>query len=434
MTKGLVLKCRVRSAALCVLFAVLRAASCWAAGTPPVITVQPVSQSVSLSNSVTFSVTASSGTTMSYQWRKDGASITGATSNSYSISSVTSTNAAGYTVKVVNSSGSVTSSVATLTVVYAPVITNQPQNQSIALGLTASLTVAALGAAPLSYQWTLNGANLNATNAILSITNVQTVDSGNYAVVITNSWGTATSAMASLTVLIPPSVTTQPQDQAVVVGQSASFSVEASGTTPLSYRWRLNGSAISGATNATLALSNVQSNQAGSYSVVVSNAAGSVTSSVATLTVNVPAMITTQPVSQITTQGLSAGFSVLASGTAPLSYQWRFNDTNLTDATNASLALSNVQTNDAGSYTVLVTNNWGSVTSSVARLTVYVPPTITPQPQDQAVVVGQTANFSVLPNGASPFGYQWRFNGSALSGATNAALALSNVQSNQAGS
>src|SRR5205085_1561168 len=113
-----------------------------------------------------------------------------------------------------------------------------------------------------------------------------------------------TSAVATLTVLVPAGITAQPQDQAVVVGQSPTFSVVASGTAPFSYQWRFNSTLLGGATNAALALSNVQSNQAGGYTVVVVNSAGSVTSAVATLTVYVPAGIITQPLSQTVTQGL----------------------------------------------------------------------------------------------------------------------------------
>src|SRR5437762_5670498 len=105
----------------------------------------------------------------------------------------------------------------------------------------------------------------------------------------------------------------------------ANFSVVPNGTSPFGYQWRFNGSALSGSTNATLALSNVQSNQAGSYTVVITNVAGSVTSSVATLTVYVPPFITTQPASQAITQGVSTSFSIAANGTGPLNYQWSYN-------------------------------------------------------------------------------------------------------------
>src|SRR5207237_453749 len=130
---------------------------------------------------------------------------------------------------------------------------------------------------------------------------------------------------------------------------------------------------LAGAASATLPLSNVQSNQAGSYTVVVMNSAGSVTSAGATLTVYVPAGITTQPLSQTITQGQTAAFSVMASGTAPFTYQWQFMNTDVVDATNATLIVTNVQFVQAGGYLVKVANSWGSAVSATARLTV-VPP------------------------------------------------------------
>jgi purine nucleoside phosphorylase len=380
-------------------------------------------------------VTASGTAPFSYQWRFNGTALPGATSLALTLSNVQSNKAGSYLVVVTNAAGSVTSAVATLTVYVPAGIATQPSSQTTTQGLNAAFSVVPSGTAPFSYQWSFNSTALSdATNSALALTNVQTTDAGNYTVVVTNSWGSMTSAVATLTVLVPPGITTQPQSQAVVVGQSPTFSVTASGTAPFSYQWRFNGTALPGATSLALTLSNVQSNKAGSYLVVVTNAAGSVTSAVATLAVYVPAGIATQPSSQTTTQGLNAAFSVVPSGTAPFSYQWSFNGTALSDATNSALALTNVQTTDAGSYTVVVTNSWGSVTSAVARLTVLVPAGITTQPQSQAVVVGQSPTFSVTASGTAPFSYQWRFNGTALSGATSLALTLSNVQSNKTGS
>src|ERR1039458_9912386 len=427
---------RLKQAAICLLLpALLLLPRPCSATPPPVITVQPLSQTVQILGSVTFTVTASSGTTMSYQWSKNSATIAGATLSSYTIATVQTTDAGTYSVKVTNAKGSVTSSAATLTVLAAPTIPTQPVSQVGTQGLSASFSVAILGGLPLSYQWQLSGTSLaGATNAALALTNIQTTDAGSYTVAVTNAWGAVTSAVATLTVLVPPGITTPPQSQAVVAGQSPTFSVSASGTAPFSYQWLFNGTASPGATSSALTLSNVQSNKAGNYLVVVTNAAGSVTSGVATLTVYVPAGIATQPSSQTTTQGLNAAFSVVPSGTAPFSYQWCLNGAPLSGATSSALALTNVQTTDAGSYTVVVTNSWGSVTSAVATLTVLVPVGIATQPQSQAVVVGQSPTFSVSASGTAPFSYQWRFNGTSLAGATKSALTLSNVQSNKAGS
>jgi hypothetical protein len=144
------------------------------------------------------------------------------------------------------------------------------------------------GTAPFDYQWYFNGAPVGPDSATLSVTGPQDTDTGSYFVVVSNSWGSVTSAVATLSFAVPPAIVTQPQDQSVSPGQPASFSVTATGTGPLSYQWNLNGVALPGATDSAAALTNAQLTDAGGYSVVVTNIAGSVTSSVALLTVTNP--------------------------------------------------------------------------------------------------------------------------------------------------
>ena len=172
-----------------------------------------------------------------------------------------------------------------------------------------------------------------------------------------------------------PTISAQPISQAVAVGGTASLYVTASGAGAFSYQWKKNGVDINGATNANLTLSNVQSSDAGSYTVVVIGITGRVTSAVATITVSsvVAPLITTQPTSQSVASGANASFTVVVSGTSPFTYQWRKDGANITGASNATLALTNVQSNDAGSYAVIITNAVGSVTSGAASLAVVVP-------------------------------------------------------------
>src|SRR5439155_468329 len=151
-------------------------------------------------------------------------------------------------------------------------------------------------------------------------------------------------------------------------------SVTAAGTAPLSYQWWFNSAPISGATATNYTITGAQSTNAGGYSVVITNSFGGVTSSVATLTVLVPPSITTQPQSLTVTQTQDAAFSVTAAGTAPLSYQWLFNSAPISGATATNYTVTNAQSTNGGSYSVVVTNGYGSVTSSVATLTVLVPP------------------------------------------------------------
>jgi hypothetical protein len=240
-----------------------------------------------------------------------------------------------------------------------------------------------------------------ATNSSLSLTNVQGTQAGGYTAVVTNSWGSITSAVATLTVAVPAGITTQPQSQGVVQGQSVLFSVVASGTAPLNYQWNFNGSALPGATNDSVTLTNVQTAQAGNYTVVVTNSWGSITSAVATLTVAVPAGITTQPQSQGGVRGQTVLFSVVPSGTAPFNFQWYCNNSALPGATSDSVTLTNVQAAQAGSYTVVVSNSWGSITSAVATLTVTNPIIILSMPPGEGMTAsGFTFQFD-LPVGAT---------------------------------
>jgi hypothetical protein len=169
-----------------------------------------------------------------------------------------------------------------------------------------------------------------------------------------------------------PSIIASPTNESVVAGQSAIFSAAASGSAPLQYQWFFNtNTLISGATNASLTLNNVQATDAGTYSLRVSNSAGSATSAAATLTVFLPPQINLQPLDQSVTVSNSASFLVGATGTAPLTYQWYFNtNTVLPTGTNTTLTIANAQTNAAGFYSVIITNNYGSATSVFARLTV----------------------------------------------------------------
>ena len=260
-----------------------------------------------------------------------------------------------------------------------------------------------------------------------------------------------------------PEITTQPTNQALWVGATATFVAAATGTLPLSYQWQLNGtnlmngtntsgSTFSGVTNTVLIINFAHTNDSGDYQLVVTNYGGSATSSVAVLTItNGPPVITVQPTNQLVEAGQeSATFVTTAVGSPPLSYQWQLGGTNLTDgtaadgstvsgSTNSTLTISNTHTNDSGDYLVIVTNNFGSVTSSVAVLTVTSAPFLTVQPTNQTVGVGSTVVFSVNGYATSPYSLQWLENGIDLvdggniSGSTTASLTITNAQTSNNG-
>jgi hypothetical protein len=261
-----------------------------------------------------------------------------------------------------------------------PALSAQPVSASVTAGQTATFSVSASGTAPLSYQWHKNSANISgATAASYTTPATTTADNGaKFDVVVSNKAGSVTSSQATLTVTaaaVAPMITTQPANQTVTAGQTATFSVTVSGTAPLSYQWRKNSANINGATASSYTTPVTTSTDNGAkFDVVVSNSAGSVTSSQATLTVNsvpVAPTITTQPANQTVTAGQTATFTVVASGTAPLSYQWQKNAADIPGATMASYTTPVTTTTDSGTlFRVVVSNSAGSVTSNSAMLTV----------------------------------------------------------------
>lgn len=164
-------------------------------------------------------------------------------------------------------------------------VTRTPANP-VYEGSTLTLTAFATANAPMNYQWRKNGSAIGTNGPVLSIANVSTNDSGNYDVVVTAGSQSVTSVVDAITVLAgPPVIFAQPQSLTRYAGASATFTVVAGGSTPYSYQWFKGASPISGATNASLTLTGITTNDAGSYTVQVTNPYGSLSSSVATLTV-----------------------------------------------------------------------------------------------------------------------------------------------------
>ncbi len=337
----------------------------------PYITVQPLGRTATANASVSLSVKAAGVQPLSYQWRRNGANVDGATGASLDLAGVQSPDSGSYSVVVTNALGGVTSATVLLTVIAPPAITEHPQSLAVNEGSNATFTVTAAGAPPLSYQWVFDGANIaGATDSSYTRYNVQAQHAGTYAVVVTNTMGSVTSSNAVLAINVPPTITAQPQNATATAGSDVTFTVIATGTAPLSYQWVFAGINIPGATGSSYTRASVQPADAGTYAVIVSNVAGSVTSSNATLAVNVPPAITGQPQSVTAAAGSNVTFTVVATGTAPLDYQWRFNGTNLAAATASAYTCWNAQAENAGSYSVVVSNIAGTVDSADAVLTV----------------------------------------------------------------
>jgi hypothetical protein len=382
--------------------------------TPPMITTQPMSQTITSGGTATLSVMATGTAPLTYQWYLGTSGnttmlISGATLSNFTTPPLSAT--MNYWVRVSNTAGHADSNTATITVNQptAPTITSQPANQTISPGAMATLTVAATGTAPLTYQW-YQGTSGNTTNLISGATNTMYTTPSlkvttSYWVRVTNSAGHADSNTATITVTtksLPPTIVSQPVSQAINSGTTATLSVNASGTAPLSYQWYSGTSGnttkpISGATLSSYTTPPLTTTA--NYWVKVSNSAGSADSNTATITVVVPVppSITTQPSSQTINGGQTATLTVVASGMAPLSYQWYQGVTGDTTDAIMTATVSSYTTPPLSmttSYWVKIGNAAGSVNSNTAVITVNSILTAS-APTKPSVLQGQSDQYTI---------------------------------------
>jgi alpha-tubulin suppressor-like RCC1 family protein len=339
-----------------------------------------------------------------------------------------------------------------------PSIVDAPHSMLVRSGQTASLSATAGGAPVPTLQWQTRAANddgdwvdvAGATGGSHTTAVLATADNGRqYRVVASNPLGSAASAGVSVSVSdldVAPTITTQPASLSVASGSDAAFAIAAQGTEALSYQWRFNGIAISGANSPVLRLGAVGAGQAGLYSVVVSNSAGTLTSGDASLAVSasgvpppVAPSIVTQPALVSVGAGQTATFAVGASGSAPLAYQWLRDGVPIAGANDVYYRLASATTGDSSTYSVRVSNSAGDVTSNSAQLwvtpeVVDLPVTISTHPSPQAQPPGGSATFAVAANGSGPFSYQWLKDGAQIPGATAGVLILNNLSAGDAAS
>ncbi|HWA11149.1 MAG TPA: immunoglobulin domain-containing protein [Opitutaceae bacterium] len=326
--------------------------------------------------------------------------------------------------------------------------------------ITSGTSIAATVGSAFSYQlqadnnpYTFNLSGLPAGltyNDVSGLVSGTPTTAGSYTVTASadNALGTGPELALTFTVtnasggggnLTAPSILAQPQDLSATIGSTVQISVTAVGSGTLAYQWSHNNTPISGATAAILALGGLQAADAGTYSVTVTNSLGSVTSRSATLTVLsiiVPPAITADPEKVTASVGTSARFSVGATGSVPLSYQWLVNGAPIAGATQATLNLPDVKLADAGVYSVVVSNPFGSKTSIAVPLTVSataIAPIFQFHPSPTTVTTGGTATLSVGVVGSSPISYQWYKDGQPIGGATSTYVTFNNAQPGDAG-
>ena len=425
----------------------------------PTITLQPSNQTVTAGQAATFTAAASGSPAPTVQWQvstNGGTSfsdLAGANSTTLTFTTALPMSGNQYHAVFTNASGNITTTAATLTVNVAPLVTLQPSNQTVNAGQTATFTAAATATPAPTVQWqvsTNGGASFSdlagANSTTLSLTNTTASMNGNqYHAVFSNASGNVTTTAATLTVNFPPTITLQPSNQTVTEGQSATFTAAANGSPAPTVQWQVstNGGAsfsdVAGANSTSLMLTNTTSSMNGNqYHAVFTNASGNVTTTAATLTVNVLPLITLQPSNQAVTAGQTATFTATATGTPAPTVQWQVSTnggtfSDVAGASSATLTITSATASMSGNqYHAVFTNVSGNITTTAATLTVNFAPTITLQPSSQMVTAGQTATFTAAASGTPTPTVQWQVstNGGAFSdvpGASSTTLSLTNT-------
>jgi hypothetical protein len=409
----------------------------------PVFTTQPDNATNNYGSTVQFGPVAATGANPNaWTWKRgsttltdgttaSGSTISGSTTPTLTIANITGLDAGTYFAIASNNGGN-TSSTGAILALSGSSITTQLVSRTNVAGTTASFHVVSGGPPPLTYQWfhetsplvdgpTGLGSTISGSSTdTLTISTVQDGDAGNYTVTVTDSSPAQSSSTATLTVVDPPAINIQPSGLNKVAGATASFTVDASGGA-LNYQWFRNttaltngpsgsGSTLSGALSSTLTITSVQDGDAGTYTVTVTNLAGNITSDPAALSVGHIPSINTPLVNATNVPGSTASFSVAASGSGTLGYIWKHNGVTLANdgfhifgADTANLSVVGLDTPDARLYSVSVTNDYGTVSSS-AFLTVVIS---APQPNTvPGLIVHEPFNYPSGPFPASGF-YSW---------------------------
>lgn len=360
----------------------------------PVITQQPpATTNAPPGSSAIISITANGSPTLTYQWKKnsvnlsDVGNISGSATPSLTLSSISSADNGTYACVVKNGLNATVTSSNCVFSVTDPAITTQPQSAKVNYGTTQTFSIAATGTGPFSYSWQRNGANISdgtsvsgatvsgSTTTNLSIAGVAYADNGTYTAVVNGANGTTTSLAATL-VVVDPIIVNQPTNTFAAPGTTVMFHVDAAGTPTLGYKWRRGTTTLtdvgqfSGTTTSTLTIANVVDTNMASYNVIVSGISGTnVTSSNATLTVNTPAGLVPPPMNRAQHAGENSSMSAGVVGLPPVTIVWSRNGTVLPAETNNTIVFTNITAANNGTYTIQVSNAFGTNSAS-ATLTV----------------------------------------------------------------
>ncbi len=407
----------------------------------PVITSGPGNQTRCVGDSVTFSITATGGGPYTVQWAtpRSGGVYGPPNSMSLTLDDLTLADAGAIAVRVNNACIGTAEAFGTLAVKTPPAITAGPADATRCVGQDVTFTIVVAGSGPFTIEWATprSGGQFGPPNAAsITLNDLTLADAGGISVRVNNSWCTGTAmASCNLAVVEAPLITSGPGDGTRCLGEDATFAIQIEGSGPYTIDWWTPRSGAWVNTNSnSLTLTNVAATDAGPILVRVKNewCPGTATAS-GSLTVLTPPVITAQPASQLGCVQGSVTFSVAATGSEPISYQWAHDAVPIPGATSSSYGITSVTLTDSGTYHVVVTNVCGTVTSDIATLSVGDRPQITAPPQDQFSCAGGSVAFTVTATSALPVTYGWFHDGAPIPGATGPTLSITAVAPTSAG-
>jgi hypothetical protein len=402
--------------------------------TAPSITAQPTNVTVNVGKTAVFQAAASATPTAKVQWQtstdgKNWHDVAGGTMPTLSLRGTTpAQDGAEYRARFTNRVGSATTNAATLTVLFAPVVTSQPVAATVAVAGQATFTAAAHADPQATVQWQASMDNgkhyasiTGATSATLSF-GAQLSDSATlYRAVFSNTLGTIVTHAARLTVDVPTAVTVQPTSQTVAARKAAVFHAAATGSPSATVQWQVSAdggktwSKLTGATATSLQINRATPTQDGNqYRAVFTNPVGTVITNPATLTVTFAPAISLEPMAQLVALGNPVNFVAAAKGDPPATVQWYISSDQgkhyslVPGATSPTLAFTPQQTDSGSQYRAVFTSALGNATSNSAALTVDVPPALTTQPAAQEIVAGKDASFSAAATATPAATIQWQ--------------------------
>ncbi len=325
----------------------------------------------------------------------------------------------------------------------APTITAQPVSADVTVGQTATFFVATTGTAPFSYQWQKNNTAISGGTSSTYTTPPTTTadDRALFTVVVSNRAGSATSSAATLNVssaaAVAPSVTTQPVSADVTVGQTAVFSVSVAGTAPFNYQWQKNGIAVSGATSSiyTTPPTTAADNRA-LFTVIVSNRAGSVTSSAATLNVSSAAGLTiaVSPNTTTVSAGATQQFTPTVTGSSNTNVTWAVSGAGCSGAACGTISLGGLYTAPASvaspaTLSVTVTSVADPTKSASASVTLVAATAVllSISPTSASVPTAGTSSFTATVTGTTNMAVTWSLTGAGCGGSSCGSLATSSL-------